>query len=216
MENEIKEVTVITKKRARKYIHGITGKYKAQIIINDVSKDLEVDRVVRLLVKDVSVRKDMGNGRMSTQIIRFEPIEILKDRSGEELRQAAQDLRWLEWAEKDAQEGKSNTNAIKKALWNCTKYDHLAERLEALKLLAKKNNDEWLDMTRNRKVIHYVYGDTEPPTLDTPTILDDQVVVFVYKGKVFEKDGEDIRYFYYRHATSEEIESLKELSHDEL
>ena len=54
--------TLIIKKKGRKYFDCVISGYKCKLVINDISKDLENDRVVKLHVKDLSERSESLRG----------------------------------------------------------------------------------------------------------------------------------------------------------
>ena len=147
-ENQVK--TLIIKSRGRKYYHCIISGYKAKLAINSISSDLQIDRVVKLEVKDMSKRSKYG-----TELI-FEPVAILTDRDAAALREAAAKKRdaekWLGYAETDAYRGYDRTKAIKKALEICEGYSDLETRLADLKKEIAKHKKVSTESPRAAKV----------------------------------------------------------------
>lgn len=235
MESIIK--TLIIKKKGRKYFDCVVGNYTAQLVINDISKDLVVDRVVTLQVNDLSTRGRYGAA------LKFEPIAIIEDRDAESLREAAAARKdaekWLGYAEGDAKQGLSRTNAIVEALKLCPSQTHLAARLAALQQQVACNAEayaaqkrKWEEekaiaaeqhkQLRSRRVL---YPTSSKPGLHAPVRLGSQVVVFESYGKAFRIDenapsvggshllgheGELGCYCYYRLADTNETRILEE------
>ena len=124
--------TLVIKKKGRKYFDCTTGKFKAKLLINDISMNLEIDKTLRVHVVDISERSKYG------VVIKFIPLTILGDSETEEdfieaLEARNEAERWLGYAESDVKRGRYQTNAINKALRLCPAHNHLAERFISLK-----------------------------------------------------------------------------------
>jgi hypothetical protein len=135
--------TFIIKKRGRKYFDCVTGKYKAKLIINDVSNELSADSAVQLYVNDMSETSKYG------AVLKFAPVAILDACESEEVdklyyaeTRVKEAITWLGYAEQDAQRGLCHTKAIKKALNLCMGTSSLSQRLATLKKKIQINS-EW-------------------------------------------------------------------------
>jgi len=228
--------TLIIKKKGRKYFDCVIGGYKAKLVINDVSKNLENDRVVKLHVNDLSERSKYGT------VLKFEPIAILDDRDAEALRKTAiarkEAEKWLDYAEGDVKNGMNRTNAITEALRLCPEHEHLAERLTALKELVKQNaaayeaqKQQWAKekteqaaAQAKRRQMRILFPNSMAPVMGAPVRRGNRVIVFESAGKSFRIDedhpsfegahllgheGDYGCYYYYREAIAEEISSLE-------
>ena len=178
--------TLIINKKGRKYFDCVIGGYKAKLVINDVSANLENDRVVKLRVADLSERSKYGTS------LKFEPLEILEDRDAEALRQAAAARKlaekWLGYAESDAKAGMSRTNAIKEARRLCKGHDQFADRLAALEAEIERNSAkehqakaEKIERRQNR----ILFPVSAMPAMNTPVQHGGATLVFESAGKSF-------------------------------
>lgn len=234
METTIK--TLIIKSKGRKYFDCLIGGYKAKLVINDISMDLAIDRVVKVEVNDLSERSKFGCQ------LKFEPLQILDDRDAEALRKAAigkkEAEKWLAYAEDDARQGMQATNAIVKAYTLCSQYEHLSERLTQLKarvaeneiqykqhLLAQdKQRTEQKAQQAQKRQMRRLFPLSRSPSLNTTQRLGNKVVVFYERGKSFRISEDDPSihgsqllgfegsmgaYSYYREATEAEILELE-------
>ena len=130
------ERTVLIEKRGRVWYEAAMGKYKCKVKINDVSASIEVGHVVKLRANDISVRSKFGTE------MKYEPLEILTDRTLEVARaeradreKVAEAEKWLGFAEKDAESDKYRTNAIEKV----TGYFYAKELSSDESLTERKN-----------------------------------------------------------------------------
>ena len=234
METVVK--TLIIKKKGRCYFDCIINGYKAKLLINDISKDLETDRVVKVEVNDLSQRTKYGS------TLKFEPVAILDDRDAAALRAAAaarkEAEKWLGYAEGDAKQGLCKSNAILTALHQCKHHEHLADRLAALQERVKSNSDafdaqkrQWAkeksdqaDAKAKQRSMRILYPVQQTPPLNVGVRLGSRVVVFESTGKTFRinedhpstegshllgHEGEAGCYSYYRDATAEETATLE-------
>jgi hypothetical protein len=228
--------TLIIKKKGRKYFDCVIGGYKAKVLINEISKDLGIDRVVKLHVNDLSERNKYGT------VLKFEPVAILDDRDAEALREAAKARnkaeRWLSYAENDVKYGGNGTKAIANALLLCPKYEDMAERLAALKERVQNNSEayeaqkkQWAKENAERaatqakrRQMRVLFPHSMLPAMNTPVCHGNLVIVFESTGKSFRisehhpstegghllgYEGEYGCYCYYREATAEEISALE-------
>lgn len=128
--------TLIIKSRGRKYFSCVCGGHQAQLVIDDVTKDLDPDRIVTIQAEDLSTRSSYGT------TLRFRALQITGDRSAAEARQAAASRKeaekWLGYAEEDVSRGLTRTNAVRQALELAPAQEHLAERLAAFKDAARQ------------------------------------------------------------------------------
>lgn len=113
------------------------GGFKAQLAIDDVTRDLEVDQIVTFEGEDRSVRSGYGS------TLKFKAWRIVGERSAEEARQAAWARReaekWLRYARDDAEQGLTYSNALAKAGQMAAPYAELHEEIFAIKELVKAN-----------------------------------------------------------------------------
>ena len=140
----LKEFTILS--RGRKLFDCVMGKYPAKLLINDVSKDLQVGGAVLLHVDDRSTRSSHGTS------LRFEPLGVVDPDRIEEYESHGRDRmnaeRWLRFAEDDAERGLTYSNAIQGIRWTCRKHEHLLERVGMLEerikanRLARENGDQ--------------------------------------------------------------------------
>lgn len=228
--------TFILKKRGRKYFDCIIGGYKAKLIINEISNNLENDRVVTVRVNDLSERSKYGVA------LKFEPIAIVNDRDAETLRKAAASRKsaekWLRYAESDALNGMSRTNAMNEALRLCPEHDHLEKRLDALKARIKQNaaadeekkkklakgKEERAKVQEKRRKMRILFPNSMAPIMGRPIRRGEGVIVFESAGKSFRigedhpsfdgshllgHEGDYGSYYYYREATDDEISALE-------
>lgn len=128
--------TLIVKTRGRKYFSCLLGGYQAQLVIDDVTEGLELDRIVTIEAEDLSTKSSYGT------TLRFRALQVVGDRSAAEARQIAAARKdaekWLGYAEDDVAHGLARTNAVRKALELAPAHEHLAERLEGLKDAARQ------------------------------------------------------------------------------
>lgn len=222
--------TLIVKSRGRKFFQCVIGGYDAKLVINEVSQDLGVDRVVKMQVNDLSERSKYG------VVLKFEPVAIIEDRDAEQLRLAAQARKdaekWLGYAEADVKRGLSRTGAIEKAVAACEGQDHLVERLTALKAHVQQNVKAYEAQKQATRAAHaarrsmrVLYPASMTPSMGVPVrIRGNEIVVFESVGKTFRIDdshpsyegghllgheGEAGRYCYYRQATPDEVSQLE-------
>ena len=228
--------TLIIKKKGRKYFDCVISGYKCKLVINDISKDLENDRVVKLHVKDLSERTKYGTA------LKFEPLEILQDRDAEVLREAAKARKdaekWLPYAESDVQKGFHSTNAITMAFKLCDNQEHLTDRLKAVNELVEKNQKIHTEEKREqakekleqrikqqeRVSMRVLYPLSMLPPMDTPIRYGKSVLVFHSTGNPFRisedhpsfeghhlmgHEGDRGCYCYYEKATDEQIAALE-------
>lgn len=113
-EGRTKTLTLIIKKRGRKWFECLIGGYGAKLLINSISNDLQPDQVVKLLIQDTSKHNDFGSD------ISFTPLKIYEIHDAAELRQVSDQLKtvekWLGLADKDVGAGYINSNAISSLL----------------------------------------------------------------------------------------------------
>lgn len=106
--------TVIIKKRGRKWFECLVGGYKAKLMINDASKQLKVDQVVRLHAEDISKRTSYGVE------IKYDPKEVVDIKEAEDLRQAHIKMKniakLLAKAREDISQGMVGSKKTKKSL----------------------------------------------------------------------------------------------------
>ncbi|MGM0914264.1 MAG: hypothetical protein ACQEXC_09550 [Pseudomonadota bacterium] len=159
--------TFIIKNRGRKYFDCVTGKYKAKLLINDVSNELETGRAVQLYVTDLSDASKYGT------VLKFEPLAFLDACEPEEVdklyfseTRVKQAIKWLEYAENDALKGMYQTKAIKEALNLCMGISSLSQRISALKNKIKINS-EWHEA---KKWLEYAEGDAKAGMISTKAI----------------------------------------------
>lgn len=230
MESIIK--TLIIKKKGRKYFDCLIGGYKAKLIINEVSQNLENDREITLQVNDLTERNKYG------AVLKFEPVAILNECAAEALRKAAEAKKWLGYAEGDAQKGMSQTNAIAKALRLCPAHGQLTERLSSLKVRVKENatayeaqKQQWAKekaekaaAQAKRRQMRVLFPIRMIPAMGEPVRRGNRVIVFESAGKSFRisedhpsfegahllgYEGDYGCYCYYREATAEEISAFE-------
>jgi hypothetical protein len=223
------EKTFIIKSRGRKYFTCKMGRCQAKLIINEVSTDLQPERIVRAEVNDLSTKSKYGSD------LKFEPIAIIEARDGKAAYQAAvkrnEAEKWLGYAEGDAAKGWDHSNAIGKALQLAADLPELAERAQALRDKIAENraaNDAAKaarESERTRaKSMRRLYPGSQIPALDVPLRLWDKVVVFTGYGRSFQiseehpsvagshllgYEGDYGCYCYYREATADEIAGLE-------
>lgn len=228
--------TFIIKKRGRRYFECLIGKHKAQVIINDVSTSLELERVVKMEVVDLSTRNRYGAK------LKFEPVAILEDRDGKALYEAAKQRneakRWLGFAEDDVAKGLDRTNAIQRALKITLDEDDLQERVRALREKVAENKraaearraeqqrqrDEERASREQQRQQRVLFPCVNTPPLNQPVRRYSSVVVFTGTGQSFRinedhpsiwyetlgHEGDYGHYVYYREATAEEITGLEQ------
>ena len=123
---ETQIVTLIVKSRGRKWFSCVKGAHKAQLLINEVTTGLEVDRIVKVRVVDLSTSSAYGRQ------LRFEAVEVLEDRDAAQARADAAARRetekWLGYAESDAAHGSWRTNAIGRVLAEADRDDEFTGR----------------------------------------------------------------------------------------
>lgn len=229
--------TLIIKKRGRKYFECRLGDYSAQLIINDVSRGLDIERVVKIRCVDLSTRTKYGSS------LKFEPVEILEDRDAKALYAAAvarnEAEKWLGYAESDAAQGNDHSRAILTALATSPEYTDLAARVAALRervaanksanqaaqaAAAKQRADERAH-EQQRRAMRKLYPISALPRLAEPIRMGANVVVFESTGEKFRinedhpsmhahhllgHEGEYGCYVYYRQATAAEIDALEQ------
>ena len=134
--NDIVTRTLIIKSRGRKYFSCVCGGHQAQLVIDDVTTALDLDRIVTIDAEDLSTRSSYGT------TLRFRALQVTGDRSAAEARQAAaarkEAEKWLGYAEDDVARGLARTNAVRQALALAPAQDHLTDRLTALKDAVRK------------------------------------------------------------------------------
>jgi hypothetical protein len=139
METQLKEFVI--GKKGRKYFECLlSGRYKAKLIINDVSRGFVEGAKVFLEVIDCSEQSKYGG------TLKFEPVSILE---GEALQafeqekakraQAREAEKWLNYAESDVADGRYSSNAIQNALSMCAGHESLQARLDAVRQKIEKN-----------------------------------------------------------------------------
>jgi hypothetical protein len=113
-EGRTKTLTLIIKKRGRKWFECLIGGYGAKLLINTISNDLQPDQVVKLLIQDTSKHNDFGS------VLSFTPLKIYEIHDAAELRQFSDQLKalekWLGLADKDVNAGFITSNAISSLL----------------------------------------------------------------------------------------------------
>lgn len=123
--------TLIVKTRGRQYFTCVLSGYKALLVIDDVTRDLELDRIVTIEAEDQSVKTKYGS------TLKFRAISITGDRSAAEAREAAASRKdaekWLRYAEEHVASGLTRTRSVAEALRLAPEHEHLADRLAALK-----------------------------------------------------------------------------------
>ncbi len=159
--------TFVIKKRGRKYFDCVTGKYGAKVIINDVSNELTVDRAVQLYVNDMSETSKYG------AVLKFEPVAILDACEPEDVdklyfaeTRVKEAIKWIGYAEKDAQNGLCHTKAMKKAINLCIGISSLSQRLAALKEKIQINS-EWHEA---KKWLKYAEADVTAGMISSKAI----------------------------------------------
>ncbi len=223
-------------KKGRKYFECLSGRYKAKLVINDISKDFEIGQVVTLQVNDLTERSRYG------VVVKYEPVAVIDEAEAEAMRKAEiarkEAEKWLGYAEHDVMRGFTRTNAITRALSLCAQYDHLAERLanlkdkveanaaryEAQKQQLKQQQAKGQDEKRTQCHMRILFPDSMPPEMGQPVRHRDRVIVFESAGKPFRiseshasiwgvhllgHEGEYGRYYYYRNATADEVSLLE-------
>lgn len=221
--------TLIIKKKGRKYFDCVIGGYSAKLVINEVSRDLETDRVVTVEVIDLSQKSNYGS------VLKFEPVAILNDRDAEALRIAAKARKeaekWLGYAEGDAQRGLNRTNAIAKALLLCPSHEHLADRLSSLKSRVEEikaayeaRKKENAAVRAKQRQMRDLFPISMTPRKGVPVRQGNRVIVYESTGDSFRisedhpsfegshllgYEGDYGCYCYYREATTEEISALE-------
>lgn len=128
--------TLIVKNRGRKYFSCVLNNHQAQLVIDDVTTDLDVDRIVTIEAEDLSTSSRYGT------VLRFRATSILGDRSAAQARQAAaarkEAEKWLGFAETDLRRGLARTNAVRTAMELAAGHEQFTERLAALKATAQQ------------------------------------------------------------------------------
>lgn len=131
----LKEFTILS--RGRKLFDCVMGKYPAKLEINDVSKDLQVGDTVLLHVSDQSRRSRYGTA------LRFEPIGVVDPDRIEEYKSHWSNRKnaekWLWFAQVDAENGLTHSNAIQRIRWTCGKHKDLLERVKMVEERVKVN-----------------------------------------------------------------------------
>lgn len=112
----------------------LEDKYAAKLIINDVSRDLEINSSVKLHVLDHSERSKYGVNLV------FEALNII---SSDQDEAAVKTGIVLEWAEKDVAKGWFKSKAISSAILNCRRLNIYSERVGRLKDRLIENEFEY-------------------------------------------------------------------------
>lgn len=241
-ERVIKKLHI--EKRGRKYFSCPGRNHKASLLINGVSDGLEVGGSVFLEVEDLSVRSDWGVRVLYNPVRVLSEHEVARLLAEQEAKKAERDrqrqLAWqtekdeklLAWAEDHAREGLSRTGSILAALDRCEAYDHLSDRLQALKKRvdanvaatdeAKAKRQKAREERLKNRIVHPC---SDLPPLDKPVRLNGVVVVYEYFGRSFpigeslpacsmfhlwDHVGKPGCYCYYREATDSEARDVME------
>lgn len=146
---EPRQVTLIVTSRGRKWFSCISGGHKAQLLIDDVTTGLAVDRIVRITIaEDLSVRSAYGTD------VKYRAASVDDDRSAQEAREVAAERReaerWLGYAEDDVARLLTRTRAVGQARTLASRVPALVDRLAALEArIAKVIADEPLREARS-------------------------------------------------------------------
>lgn len=148
--------TLIVKTRGRKWIAGLSGGHKVQLLLDEVTADLEMDTIVTITVaEDLSVRSGYGTA------VKWRAGAVLGVRSAERARQLAAARReaekWVGYAERDLARGLAGTQAVARVLaMDPGDSLELTDRIEAVRAQAPQVAQRSAQLARFDRAARYL------------------------------------------------------------
>jgi hypothetical protein len=195
--------TLTIRKRGRLYFACTREGKHAKLIINDVSKNLDIGTTVTVEVRDVSRYGELG---LCGVIYIYEPLRLLTEEEARALRQTANTRKEQEWwitcAHRDIEDGKYESESIERALRICETDIALHRHIRVLLDGVRKNRRAYEETSDRYRVSRYtapvqqqksriLYPVESLPPMNTPVVLNGAVVVFESRGKTFNIEDDD-------------------------